>query len=101
MSENTQRLAELSRVVLLSLTRVHDELSLALRLQDCRTGNEATFQFLKVSDLAFRGDRTELTELVLLVVEDISSDGWEGVRYRVKDYEEEFISFLCAEVREG
>jgi hypothetical protein len=32
---------------------------------------------------------------VLLLYEDVAERGWEGVRYEVKDYEEEFIWFYC------
>jgi len=32
--------------------------------------------------------------------EDIRSNGWEDARFEVKDYEEEFVSFLCRDVDE-
>lgn len=88
-------------MVLISLSRDGDELSLVLRLRDQQARSEVSYEFLNVSDLRFRGERTELKELVLLLAEDVTSDGWEGVRFRVKDYEEEFISFLYREIRQG
>jgi hypothetical protein len=100
-NEKTKSLAGLSRVVLISLSRDGDELSLVLRLRDQQARSEVSYEFLNVSDLRFRGERTELKELVLLLAEDVTSDGWEGVRFRVKDYEEEFISFLYREIRQG
>jgi hypothetical protein len=35
---------------------------------------------------------------VILTVEDISSRGWEGVRYRVLDVEEEFVGFYARDI---
>jgi len=51
-----------------------------------------------VADVKFRGERTELKELVLLLAEEISSSGLEGARYSGKEYEEEVISFVCREI---
>ena len=34
-----------------------------------------------------------------MLAEDVSSDGWRGVRFHVKDYEDPFISFLCGDMR--
>jgi len=98
-ANESKRLGELSRVLELSLSRDGDELSLFLRMREEGTNAEISYAFSAVSDLRFRGERTELKELVLLLSEDASRDGWERVRFRVKDYEEEFISFLCGDMR--
>jgi hypothetical protein len=60
--------------------------------------NAIELRFKGALDVRFRGERTELTEIVDLLVDDISSREWEGARFRVKDYEEEFISFVCREI---
>lgn len=92
------RLANLSRVLQLTVARKGAELSLSLKLQEVESNTHVELQFHSVSDLRFRGQRTELTELVLLMAEDMSSHGWEGVHFAVKDYEEEFISFRCERI---
>lgn len=73
-------------------------LSLTLTVRPQHRTTTTELRFVGVRELRFRGERTELQEIVLLTAEDVSSHGWEGVRFRVKDYEEEFISFLCAEI---
>ncbi|MEO7596178.1 MAG: hypothetical protein ABI134_33520 [Byssovorax sp.] len=60
--------------------------------------NAREFWFKGVRDLRFQGDPTILGGVVVLNIEDISSSGWEGIRYRVKDQEGEFISFFCSDV---
>ena len=40
----------------------------------------------------------DLTGLVLLQCEDIAPRGWEGIRFMVKDHEEEFVSFYCNDI---
>ena len=97
-TNESKRLGALSRVLELSLLRDGESLSLFLRMREEGTNEEVRYTFSDVSDLRFRGERTELKELVLLLSEDVSSDGWERVRFRVKDYEEEFISFLCGDL---
>ena len=92
------RLADISRVVQLTLIRDEAELSLSLKLHEVGSNTQVELQFHNVSDLRFRGECTELSELVLLIAEDRSSHGWEGVRFVVKDYEEEFISFRCERI---
>lgn len=32
------------------------------------------------------------------MAEDISARGWDGARFLVKDYEEEFMSFVCRDI---
>ena len=92
-------LAPLSRVCSLTLARDESELPLVIRLRAEASRSETEHVFRNVSDLRFRGELTLLTELVLLLVENVSSDGWEAVRFWVKDDEEEFISFRCSEIQ--
>ena len=53
---------------------------------------------MKSKDLRSRGQRTLLTEIVLLLAEDVAARGWERVRFEVKDADEEFISFFCERI---
>lgn len=99
METSLQTLAESSRVVRLTLDRMSGELCLRLLLEGAESGADLSLTFFGVSELRFRSERTELMELVLLVVEDLSSRGLEDVRFRVKDSEEEFASFYCREIR--
>lgn len=99
MGETSVRLTAPSRVVRLVLERPADqELMITLTLVSDGTSSTNEVRFRGVSDVHFRGDRTELSGIVLFLVEDISSRGWEGARFRVKDYEEEFLSFQCREI---
>ena len=59
--------------------------------------NDMTLSFKGVRDLRFYGNPTILGGVVAMEIEDISSSGWEGIRYRVKDLEGEFISFYCSD----
>ena len=93
------RLAGNGRVLRLTLARNGSELSLSILLQEMESSVRVEVEFDHVSDLKFRGERTELTHLVMLTAEDVSSHGWERVRFVVRDYEEEFISFRCEQIR--
>ncbi len=94
------RLAE-GRVVRVVLEREDDgALTLTLRVQSDRS--EVTERrFFGVTGLRFRGDRTDLTQSVVLLAEDVSERGWEGVNFVVKDYEEEFVVFQCRALDAG
>lgn len=92
------RLSEPGHVLRLVLERSEEGLTLTLTVRLEPGSRTAELRFLGVRDLRFRGENTELQQIVLLIAEDVSSHGWEGVTFRVKDYEEEFISFLCAEI---
>jgi hypothetical protein len=98
-SNDAISLAGVSRVVSLSLSRDGEGLSIVLRMREEESRTEIGYEFSNVSNVKFRGERTELNELVLIMSEDISSNGWEGVRFRIGDYEEEFLSFLCGDMR--
>ena len=54
----------------------------------------------RATQLRFLSASTDLLGLVLLQCEDVSSLGWEGIRYRVQDIEEEFVSFFCCDIAE-
>jgi hypothetical protein len=92
------RIADPSRIVRLVLDRSDNDLTITMSLLPQGASSTIEVRCRGASDVRFRGERTELKEIVLLQVEDISSSGWEGARYRVKDYEEEFISFVCREI---
>ena len=98
MSNPSVRLAEPSRIVRLVLERSDDDLTITFRLLPHGASDPIEVRCRGAADVRFRGERTELKELVLLVAEEISSSGWEGARYFVKDYEEEVISFVCRDI---
>lgn len=99
MKHSTEsRLSEPGRVTRLVLERDAEGLTLVLTVRPEDDPGTTELRFVGVRELRFRGETTELKEIVLLLAEDVSSYGWEGVRFRVKDYEEEFISFLCGEI---
>ena len=96
--KSSVRLADPSRIVRVVLDRSDNDLTITLSLQPQGASSTIEVRCRGASDVHFRGERTDLKEIVLLLAEDISSSGWEGTRYRVKDYEEEFISFVCREI---
>lgn len=56
-------------------------------------------QFSNVRNLRFLGESTELWDkIVLLVADDVSSEQWEDVRFRVKESENEFVEFYCGAI---
>lgn len=60
--------------------------------------DDMEFWFKGVRDLRFHGNPTILGGVVVLKIEDMLSSGWERIQYRVKDDEEEFISFFCSDL---
>jgi hypothetical protein len=95
------RFAKAARVIRVVLARDNDDgLILQLKLTYDSDHSEMEWRFVGVTQLQFHGESTDLLALVLLQCEDVSSHGWEGIRFRVKDYEEEFVSFLCADIQE-
>ena len=98
---NDTRLAEPLRVTRVVLEREGNGLILSLRLRNDSDASEVELIFLDVTDLRFRSTTIELTGLVLLQFEDIRKNGWEGIHFCVKDYEEEFILFYCRDIKEA
>lgn len=94
------RFAKPARVVRVLLERNDDDLVLHLKLAHDSGHSEMEWRFVGVIQLKFRGESTDLLGLVLLQCEDLTSHGWEGTRFKVKDYEEEFVSFLCRDIEE-
>lgn len=92
------RFKKASRVSRVVLEREGDNLQLQLHLSTDVI--EMRWRFAGVTQLRFRGEATDLQGLVLLEAEDITQKGWEGARFRIRDIEEEFISFLCSDVAE-
>lgn len=86
---------QLLRVYHLSLEKAEDGLALTLRMRAASSNRELTVRFAGVTELRFRGPTTDLNGLVRLQLEDVAAAGMEEVRFRVKDYEEEFVSFSC------
>ncbi|MFY2561440.1 hypothetical protein ACN469_27820 [Corallococcus terminator] len=95
---NERQLAPLSHVVHVEIGRAGDELSVSMRIQAVDDQTDRTLVFRGVRSLRFLGQVVELTGLVLMQAEDISSRGWEGLHFHVKDYEDEFISFDCRSI---
>jgi hypothetical protein len=98
IGESVFRLADPSRVVRIAIDRSNDDLTITFHLLPLGASEPIEVRFIGAADVRFRGDRTELKEIVLLMVEDISSRGLEGANFLVKDYEEEFISFVCRKI---
>ncbi len=97
---NDHRFAKSARVVRVLLERSDEGLILFLKLIADSDHSEMEWRFVRVTQLKFRGESTELLGLVLLQCEDVTSQGWEGIRFRVKDYEGEFLSFFCEDIEE-
>lgn len=94
-SDRTVYICESGSVERITLQRDEEGLTLVLRVESRDKDRIHELRFLDVRDLRFLGDSTTLLGTVVLDGEDISSDGWDGVRLRVKDIENEFISFYC------
>jgi hypothetical protein len=85
------------RISTLTLTRATPDGTLELSIRvSAPDGPNTEVKFDRVSALRFRGDTTELTEVVLMLAQDISDRQWFGVRFAVRDAEEEVLSFLCS-----
>lgn len=97
-----RRLCAPSRAVRLVLERGKDGMDIIMTLRPIEPAipHEVRLKFGRVSNVRFRGERTELTEIVSLFARDVSQDGLEGIRFLVRDDEEEFISFGCREIEE-
>ncbi len=93
-------LAKPARVVRVLIERAEKELSLTLTLAYEAAQSVIEWRFEGVTQLRFRGDCTDLLNVVVLQCDDIRNQGWEGASYRVRDYEEEFVSFFCMQVTE-
>ena len=88
------RHARIVRLVLES----HDE-GLALTLRFAAVdGAELDVVLTGVEDLRLRDHHLHFGMLVVLMYEDMRAAGWEGVRYRVTDLEEEFLTCYCATI---
>ena len=94
------RFAKPARVIRVFLERTEEGLTLRLKLNHGPGRSDMEWCFRGVTQLRFRGESTELLELVLLQCENVASQGWEETRFRVKDYEEEFVSFFCTDIQE-
>lgn len=82
------------------LERGEDDLTVCLSLVPPGSSEAIELRFRGANDVRFLGERTELTESVLLMAEDISSRQWERVKFRVWDVENEVISFVCREIEQ-
>ena len=85
------------RVLSVVLERVGPELRVTVVLAPVAGSERITVSRRFASNVKFLGGRTELTEIVLLMAEDISDRGWEDARFQLRDYEGEFLSFSCRE----
>ena len=92
------RVAPPGRVVRVVLERDEDGLTVVLWLVPEGESVATEIKFRGASGVRFLGEDTALTGLVHLLAEDITSRGWEGIRFRVKDSEEELVSFLCRDI---
>jgi hypothetical protein len=53
-------------------------------------------KFNEIVGLAFAGNTMTFPNLSDFLIEDVSGDGWEGVRYSV--YDRDFVSFRCRSI---
>ena len=90
-----------ARVQRVLIERTEKGLRLFLRLADAADHTEVEWRFEGVSQLRFRSESTDLLNLVRLEADDMTSSGWNEARYRVKDCEEEFLSFYCMAIGES
>jgi hypothetical protein len=88
-------LAKPARITRVLLERNEEGLVLLLKVRSDAEESEVELRFIGVTQLRFRGETTELLGLVLLQFKEMTSQGWEEARFRVKDWEEEFLSFYC------
>jgi hypothetical protein len=52
-------------------------------------------KFNDIVGLRFAEHRASFPDLFILMITDVSADGWEGVKYSVRDDEEEIFVFRC------
>ena len=76
-------------------------LILALAESELRGAKAIRAEFHGVADLSIKGFGGGLTQLLLLVVEDIGYRQLDRINYEVKERERESISFLCQRVTMG
>ena len=62
-------------------------------------GDRLRLTFIGVRNLCLRQPPWSLFEIKFLEIRDVSSDQWEGVRYIVKDPENDSISLQCADIK--
>lgn len=98
MLRSHSRLNEPGHVLRLTLERDERGLTLTLSLRRPNMMSTTDLRFAGVQNLRLRGEVTDLGQIVGLIAADISTREWEGIRYSVTDDEEEFVSFVCAEI---
>src|SRR5450432_1357008 len=94
-TDEAQTLSGAARLLGLCVTRDEHGLVLELRFRSQDRGEATTLRFTGVQQLKVRDDCPELTQIVYLESTDISSRGWESVRFQVRDSERS-LSFYCA-----
>jgi hypothetical protein len=65
-------------------------------LRNSESSESFGVKFNETIGLKFAGNPTSMPELFGLLIEDVRSDGWEGVNYSVD--ERDFVSFRCRAV---
>jgi hypothetical protein len=98
--QDWKRLSGPGRILRIELERLENELVLQITHSGDEHASER-LRFRHARDVRFRGETTELVELATLMVRDVAADGWDGVRFHVRDYEEEVISFYCRAIERG
>jgi hypothetical protein len=90
-----------SRVVRVALVRDGERTDILMTLRPLEPPNadDCRIRFVNVCDVRFLDERVSVGgQVVLLLARDVSADGLEGIGYRVRDSEEEFISFACGTI---
>lgn len=72
--------------------------SLVMALRTSESSESFGVKFNEIIGLEFNEPPTIMPESFILIIEDVSTDGWEGVRYSVEDSETEFVSFRCRSI---
>lgn len=97
MTTEPTRVCAPGRIARVVLEQGEGGLSLVVTMRPLDGLRSIVVRFHDVRDLRFRGESVELiSRVVLLLARDMTADGWDGVRYRVSDAEEEFAAFYCA-----
>jgi hypothetical protein len=88
------------RLFRLMVDAVTGEYSLQLELSDTEhdTAHRVIASFQDVSDLSLRSFGGGWTQFLYLGIEECSVNQWDRVRFRVRDLENEAVSFSCKHI---
>ena len=85
------------QVVRFAVDREGDMTTLALSAQSRNPERLYELRFTNVVDLRFESP-VEFEANIVLLAERFTSEGWEGIEFRVSDHERNFVSFYCGTI---